>query len=77
MKAFFEFLRAIADVAVPRFMTEDVALQIRDGGYHIVCCMADIEEGEIFDGVATVRMFNFFGAGLWPKMVGEVRDWPT
>lgn len=68
--------RKLFDLLVPRFMTEDVALIECVDGFAIVCCMGDVEPGECFDAVATLRVFNLFGFGLWPEQIGEVRPWP-
>jgi hypothetical protein len=65
----------ILDVLIPRFMTEDVALIDTGERYEIVCSMVDVMEWERFDGVATMRVFNFLGFALFPKMIGEVRPW--
>ncbi|XEI31176.1 hypothetical protein NMD14_10120 [Aeromonas veronii] len=65
----------IIDLLTPRYITEDVALELRDDGYYPVCSMDDIEEGERFDGVVAMRSFTWFGVA-WPsKLVGEVRPW--
>lgn len=69
-------IRQLIDLIIPRFITEDVALHDNGQGYEIVCCMDDVQPGERFDGVATMRCFNLFGSGIWPKQVGEVRPWP-
>jgi hypothetical protein len=68
--------RKLLDYLVPRFITEDVALIEQAEGFEIVCCIADVEPGERFDAVATIRCFNLLGFDLWPKQVGEVRPWP-
>ncbi|WP_368216629.1 hypothetical protein [Aeromonas sp. R2-3] len=65
----------IIDLLTPRYITEDVAIELRDDGYYPVCSMADIEEGERFDGVVAMRSFTWLGVA-WPsKLVGEVRPW--
>jgi len=65
------------DILLPRFITEDVAL--RDDGDHLViaCALADVKPGEEFPAIATVRNFNLFGRALFPKIIGEPRDWPV
>lgn len=70
-----ETLTNLLDVVIPRFITEDVALEYDDerGGWDIVCSVKDIQEGEEFEAFATVKSFNLFGYGLFPRMVGEVR----
>lgn len=69
-----ETLADILDVIVPRFIREDVALEYNDEqeGWDIVCSVKDIQEGEEFEAFATVKSFNLFGYGLFPRMVGEV-----
>lgn len=70
-----ETLTGILDVVIPRFITEDVALEYNDEqeGWDIVCPVKNIQEGEEFEAFATVKSFNLFGYGLFPRMVGEVR----
>lgn len=76
--------RKLLDVLTPRIVTEDVALEEYsdyfncmgiDEQYGIVCSMRDIKPGERFDGIATMRVFNLFGMGLFPKQIGDVRPW--
>jgi hypothetical protein len=68
-------IKQIFDILIPRFMTEDVALMETDEGYEIVCAMSDIEHGEEWDGIATMKMFNMFGFAMFPRQIGEVRPW--
>jgi len=70
-----KFLYAIIDLLIPRFITEDVALEEIDGVLEIVCSMAAISEGEVFDGVVSIRSFTWLGLCVFPKQVGEVREW--
>ena len=68
---------------IPRFITEDVAVELRpDGDYDIVCAMCDIdfENGEYYDGVITLDSFTFLG-WAWPVDASGyaemgVRPWP-
>ena len=75
------FLRRAADLLVPRFLTEDVALRFVGGdraglgSYEIVCCMNDVQPNEAFDAVATVDSFGWLGFGVTYR-VGECRPWP-
>lgn len=71
------------DWLVPRFITEDVALEYNGAGdradwnsYDIVCSMEDVSYGERFDGVATVDAFQFFGCGITYR-IGDFRNWPA
>ena len=76
------FLRRAADVLIPRFLTEDVALRFVGGdrtdlgSYEIVCCMNDVQPGEAFDAVATVDSFGWLNIGITAR-VRNVRPWPT
>ncbi len=75
------FLRRAADILVPRFLTEDVALRFVGGDrtglgtYEIVCCMNDVLPGEAFDAVATVDSFSWLNIGITAR-VRNVRPWP-
>ena len=74
-------LSKLLDIMIPRFITEDVAVERRvcddccEEHYEIACSMLDIEPGERFDGIATMRGFNLFGMLLFPRQVGVVRPW--
>ena len=63
-------LRLVADIAVPRFIREDVALAYRDGdpraadSYDIVCIAADLRPGEVPDAIATADSFVWLNAEL-------------
>lgn len=67
------------DVLIPRFITEDVAIERVGGGntwdaFAIVCSMADVQPGERFDGIATVDSFQFLGMGITYR-IGNFRPW--
>lgn len=64
------------DWAIPRFITEDVALKDIGDVYEIVCSMKDLEPGETYDAVVAMDSFNFFGHALFAKQAGDVRPWP-
>lgn len=66
-------MKRILEFLIPRFMVEDVALEWRDDGYHIVCSTDDLLDWEVFDGIVTVRCFSWLGLGAFPKQIGEVR----
>lgn len=74
-------IRKWLDILVPRFLTEDVAVSVTYCGHcdepHLqpVCAMTDVEPGERFDGIMTMRCFNLFGRGLFARQVGEIRPW--
>ena len=74
-------LRALLDLLIPRFVTEDAALEIHCCGdcqtehYRPVCALQDVRPGEVFDGIATIRFLNVFGLALFGRSVGEVRPW--
>ena len=77
-----QFLRLAADVLIPRFLTEDVALEFMGGdrknidSYRIICAMSDIQPGEEYDAVAAVDSFGWLGLGVTYR-VGECRPWPS
>lgn len=67
------------DILVPRFITEDVAMErVAPGSdfdcFDIACSMADVRPGEIFDCVATVDSFTWLGLGLTYR-IGNFRSW--
>ena len=71
------YLIELLDWLVPRFITEECA--VNRIGYSdlwdIECCMDDIEAGEVFDGIATMRCFTWFGIGFFPVRVGPIKPW--
>ncbi|MEN6629839.1 MAG: hypothetical protein ABFC42_09355 [Sulfuricella sp.] len=78
MKA-LAYLREIILFFVHRFITEEVALELRpDGDYEIVCAMVAVEPGEIFDGIVTVTSFVFMVWGFTLKIEngGTIKPWP-
>lgn len=70
-------MNKLLNILLPRFITEEVAL--RDAGDHLVpaCSMEDLRPGERFAAVATIRSFNLFGLAIFPRMIGQAREWPT
>jgi len=68
-------LRKFLDIAIPRFITEEVALIDRGDGYEIVCAVKDAEPGESFDARVTVSSLQVLGFGLFPRVIGDVRPW--
>lgn len=67
------------DVLVPRFITEDVAMERIGDGFSIkdfapVCSVADVVPGESFDAIATVDAFQFLGMGFAYR-IGNFRPW--
>lgn len=70
-----KLLKKILDLAIPRFLDEDVALVEINGNYEIVYPISDLRPLEKFDAVVTMRVFNLFGWALFPKQVGEIILW--
>lgn len=74
-------LRRILDILVPRFITEDAAAEVTFCGHcdephpQPVCSMLDIQPGEQFDGIITMRFFNLFGLTLFQRWDGVMRPW--
>ena len=74
-------LARFLDILAPRFITEDVAC-IEDYCDHCdephlmpVCCMADVEPGEVFDGIVKMSGFNLLGLMICQRVVGDVQPW--
>jgi hypothetical protein len=74
-------LSRVLDILIPRFMTEDAAADLHFCDHcnkphpQPVCSMKDIEPGEVFAGIMTVRFFNLFGLSLFPRFDGVMRPW--
>lgn len=71
----WSFLRFAADRLVPRFLTEDVAVVFTPDGPDVACSMLDIEPGETFDAIVTLRSFTWLGVCMFPRQIGAVRPW--
>jgi len=62
-------MNLLLDLLIPRFITEDVAVLEVDGEYRPICNVDDLNMYDVYDKIITVKTFNFFGFGLFPKMV--------
>lgn len=67
----------LLDLLLPRFITEEAAMELVDGEWQPVCSMEDVEPYEMFDGVGTIRGFNLFGRMIRPQLIGEPTPWPS
>lgn len=79
LKTIASWLRFAADILIPRFITEDVALMRVGPGsgwddFEIACSMIDVQPGERFDGVASVDAFQWLGFGFAYR-IGDFRVW--
>lgn len=75
----WEILRSVFDILIPRFISEDVAMEYIGNGrgwedYRIACRLSDVLPGEQFDGVATVDAFQILGVGITYR-IGNFRPW--
>lgn len=63
---------------IPHFVTEDVAVLRRaDGDLDIVCSMDALDPDDVFDGVARVKCFTWFGMGWTYRLTDtKIRSWP-
>lgn len=57
---------------VPRFLTEEVAFEKLDDGYHIICPLWLMNEGEQYDALGKIRTFNLFGWAICPRLIGSI-----
>ncbi len=58
------------DILIPRFITEQVAGNyMEDGSFWPICNESDLDSNDAYDAIITVRTFNLFGFGLFPKFV--------
>lgn len=65
-----DYTLMILDFIVPRFITEEVAV---DALGYFICPIKYIREDEFYTSVALVRSFNFFGYAMFPKVL-EIRE---
>ena len=68
-----QFLYSIYDFAVPRFVTEDVALIEESDRFVPVMPLSLVEHGEVYDGIATLNSFVWLGRAWFGKQIGDVR----
>lgn len=74
-----KFLSVIYDFAVPRFIEEDVAVNVEfmNNGKEVLIIdiypLALVEPPVRFDGVVRVRYFNLFGFALFTKPISKLK----
>lgn len=70
-------IKRFFDIIVPRFITEDTALRLdkSTNSLYPICCVLDLEPGEIPDAVCKIKLFNFFGLALFPKQDSLPMTW--
>lgn len=78
----FTFLLKMASIMIPRFIKEDVAFVLYEEGatpddntYYPLCALDDVDITDEVHMVGLMRSFNFFGFGLFPKLIGELRPY--
>lgn len=66
-------MNKILDILIPRFITEEVALEYdaQLDKFVPICAMVDIGPYDYVDAKVTFRSFNFFGLALFPSMVED------
>lgn len=62
-----------ADIPVPRFVDDQMACNDLGGDEYEMLELEAVEPGERFDCIVTIRSFNLFGYGFFPKQIGEPR----
>ncbi|MDX7999284.1 hypothetical protein FE394_08725 [Xenorhabdus sp. Reich] len=58
---------------IPHVVTEDVVFEELEDGYYPVCCVDDVQTGEYFPYVGTMRSIAFMNTGYAPRLIGELR----
>lgn len=78
----FAFISKFISIMIPRFIKEDVAFVLYEEGttpddntYFPICALDDVDESDDVQMVGTMRSFNLFGFGLFPKLIGELRPY--
>ncbi|MEJ1464986.1 MAG: hypothetical protein RPU15_17220 [Candidatus Sedimenticola sp. (ex Thyasira tokunagai)] len=67
-------MNKILDIIIPRFLVEDVAVLEVGDEYQPVCCVKDLQPGDHYDKIITVRTLNLFGFGVFPKLIDVKTD---
>lgn len=64
-------MNKILDIIIPRFITEEVALEYdtQIDKFVPICAMVDLGPYDVVDAKVTYRSFNFFGIALFPSIV--------
>ncbi|MDQ7104195.1 hypothetical protein REA38_11605 [Serratia sp. MF2] len=67
-------MNKLLDIILPRFIEEKVLFDYDEviEAYLPVCSVNDLKPGEYFPMIGTIKSFNFFGIGLFPKLVGKL-----
>lgn len=68
----------LLDFLIQRFVDEWVALELDiEGNYNMVCAVDNLSEEDKYyvDAVVKCAIFNLFGYGLFPKVIGEPISW--
>jgi len=62
----------LLDLLIPRFVIEQIAfIENEAGDLEQVCREIDLLPDEQYDKIFTVKAFNFFGYGLFPKIINK------
>lgn len=61
-----EIIKFLYDFLIPHWVTEDVALVYQGDEFEILCCVDDLTDDDVYDGLATSKAiawlwFGFFG----------------
>lgn len=59
----FSIFRLIGNL-IPRFVTEDICVDIIDGAAMPRCVLRYVKPGSRYDGVATVKLFSWLGHSI-------------
>lgn len=51
-------------ILLPHWETDTVVLQAEGDELHIFCSYADIDPGEVFDGMCELKIFTWFNWGF-------------
>ena len=72
-------LARIAGFFIPHFATDEAVVNFGDcdcgeaNCIEVVCLVEDVQPGERFDGIVTLRAFAFLWWGFYPQQIGKVR----
>ena len=69
-------IKQFINAFTPRFITETVAFQLLDDGYHIIAPMWLLDDGESYDATGEMRSFNLFGWAIFPRLLGKIDTTP-
>ena len=72
MKELYTILYTLYDIFIPRFITEEVVVDIEEDIVEIRCSVDDIINGEYYEFIGVAKCFTWLSLGLFAN-VSDIR----